>query len=101
MLTTLILVVGSVTVLVALLLVIVVIGIRQEPPMEELREHAPSLTAVLVRRLLGVYVRKPPLKPNAPKPKMLGGGEEVIAGVHGGASSRDAARRPRQGLLPA
>jgi hypothetical protein len=29
------------------------------------------------------------------------GGEEAIAGVHGGASSRDAARRPRQGLLPA
>jgi hypothetical protein len=35
MLTILILVVGSVTVLAVLLLVIVVIGIRQEPPMEE------------------------------------------------------------------
>ena len=69
MLTILILVVGSVTVFVLLLLVIVVIGIRQEPSMEELREQAPSLPAVFVRRLLGVYVRKPPLKPNA---QMLG-----------------------------
>ena len=59
MLTILILVVGSMTVLVVLLLVIVVIGIRQEPPTEELSEQAPSLTTVFVRRLLGVYVRKP------------------------------------------
>ena len=58
-----ILVVGSVTVLVVLLLVIVVIGIRQEPPMEELSEQAPSLTTVFVRRLLGVYVRKPDSPP--------------------------------------
>jgi hypothetical protein len=65
MLTILILVAGSTTVLVVLLLVIVIIGIHQEPPMEELREQAPSLTTVFVRRLLGVYVRKPPLKPNA------------------------------------
>jgi excisionase family DNA binding protein len=52
-----------------LLLAIVVIGIRQEPPTEELSQQAPSLTTVFVRRLLGVYVRKPPLKPNA---QMLG-----------------------------
>ena len=63
MLTLLILVVGSVTVLVMLLLVIVVIGIRQEPPTEELSEKAPSLTTVFVRRLLGVYVRKPDSPP--------------------------------------
>ena len=69
MLTILILVVGSATVLVVLLLVIVIIGIHQEPPMEELREQAPSLTTVFVRRLLGVYVCKPPLKPDA---QMLG-----------------------------
>jgi hypothetical protein len=56
MLTILILVVGSVTLLVALLLVIVVIGIRQEPSMEELREQPPGLMTVFVRRLLGVYV---------------------------------------------
>jgi excisionase family DNA binding protein len=68
MLTILILLVGSVTVLAVLLLIIVVIGIRQEPPMEELREQAPSLTTALVRHLLGVYVRKPPLEPNAPEP---------------------------------
>jgi hypothetical protein len=65
----LILAVGAVTVLFVLLLVIVVIGIRQEPLMEELREQAPSLTTVFVRRLLGVYVRKPPLGPNAPEPR--------------------------------
>jgi hypothetical protein len=65
MLTVLVLVVGSVTILVVLLLVIVVIGIRQEPPTEELSEQAPSLTTVFVRRLLGVYVRKPDLPPRA------------------------------------
>ena len=68
MLAILILVVGSVTVLAVLLLVTVVLGMRQEPPMEELREQAPSITTVFVHRLLGVYVRKPPLEPNAPEP---------------------------------
>ena len=58
MLTILILVVGSAAMLVVLLFLIVVIGIHQEPPMEELSEQAPSLTTVFVRRLLGVYVRK-------------------------------------------
>ena len=59
MLTTLIVAVGAVMVLVLILLVVVVIGIRQEPPSDELGKHAPSLIAALVRRLLGVYVRKP------------------------------------------
>jgi hypothetical protein len=59
MLSILIFVVGSGTVLILLLFVIVVIGIRQEPPMEELGEQAPGLTAAFVRRLLGAYVRRP------------------------------------------
>ena len=58
MLTILVLLIGSVSILAVLLLVIVVTGIRQEPPMEELSEQAPSLMAVFVRRFLGVYVRK-------------------------------------------
>jgi hypothetical protein len=63
MLTILILLIGSVSILVVLLLLIVVIGIRQEPPMEELSEQAPSHTTLFVRRLLGVYVRKPESSP--------------------------------------
>lgn len=56
---TILILAGSAAVIVVLLLVIVIIGIRQEPPMEELGEQAPSLIAAFVRRLLGVYVRKP------------------------------------------
>lgn len=56
--------IGSVTVLLVLLLVIVVIGIRQEPPSEELNEQPPSLIATFVRRLLGLYVRKPDSSPS-------------------------------------
>ena len=63
MLTILTLVAGAVTVLVVLLLFIVVIGIRQEPPTEVLSEQAPSLIAVFIRRLLGVYVRRPDSPP--------------------------------------
>jgi hypothetical protein len=59
MLTILILVVGSLAIFVVLLLLIVVIGIRQEPSMEELSGQTPSPVAAFVRRLLGVYVRKP------------------------------------------
>ena len=59
MLTILFLAVGGVMVLVLVLLAIVVVGIRQEPSADELHMQAPSLTAALVRRLLGVYVRKP------------------------------------------
>lgn len=64
MLTILVLFIGSLATLVMLLLVIVVIGIRQEPPAEELHEQAPSLVAAFVRRLLGTYVRKPDSLPN-------------------------------------
>ena len=82
---TILILIGSVTVLFALLLAIVVIGVRHEPQTEELSEQAPSLIAAFVRRLLGVYVRKPespaarrrprrsePLGPNAPDPGVLG-----------------------------
>jgi hypothetical protein len=57
MLTILLLMVGAVMLVV--LLAVVVVGIRQEPPGEELTVQAPSFIATLVRRLLGVYVRKP------------------------------------------
>ena len=59
MLAILLLGVGAVMVLVLVLLVIVVIGMRQEVPTEELSMQAPSLLAASIRRLLGVYVRKP------------------------------------------
>jgi hypothetical protein len=59
MLTILLLAVGTVMVLVLVLLAIVVIGMRQEPPTGELNRQAPSLFAASVRRVLGVYVRKP------------------------------------------
>ena len=59
MLTILVLSVGAVMVLVLVLLAIVVIGMRQEAPTEELDMRAPSLFAAWVRRTLGVYVRKP------------------------------------------
>ncbi len=59
MFTILILTVGAVMVLVLVLLAVVVIGIRQEPPADELSRQAPRAIAAWVRRLLGVYVRKP------------------------------------------
>lgn len=59
MLTALILVVFAAVVLVLVLLVVVVIAIRQEPRDIELDNVAPSLIAVMVRRLLGVYLRRP------------------------------------------
>ena len=59
MLTILFLAIGAVMVLVLVLLAVVVIGMRQEPSEDELRRQAPSLMAALVRRVLGVYVRKP------------------------------------------
>jgi hypothetical protein len=58
MLTILVLAVGVVMVLVLVLLAIVVIGMKQEPT-DELNMRAPNLFAALVRRMLGVYVRKP------------------------------------------
>jgi hypothetical protein len=59
MLTILLLAVGAVMALVLVLLAIVVIVMRQEPSTDELSTQAPGLFAALVRRMLGVYVRKP------------------------------------------
>ena len=67
MLTVLILVVFAVVVLVLILLVVVVVAIRQEPRDVEMSNVAPSLIAVVVRRLLGVYLRRP--TPSAPSRK--------------------------------
>ena len=59
MLTVLLLVAFAVVVLVLILLVVVVVAIRQEPRDAEMSNVAPSLIAVVVRRLLGVYLRRP------------------------------------------
>jgi heme/copper-type cytochrome/quinol oxidase subunit 2 len=59
MLAVLILVVFAVVVLVLILLAIVVVAIRQEPRDVEMSHVAPSLIAVMVRRLLGVSLRRP------------------------------------------
>ena len=45
--------------LVLVVLALVVVGIRQEPPAQELTGQVPRLIARLARRLLGVYVRRP------------------------------------------
>jgi hypothetical protein len=47
------------TALTAALLTVVVVGIKLEPPASELSTKAPNLTAAIVRRALGVSVRKP------------------------------------------
>ena len=59
MLTALILVVFAAVALVLIMLAVVVVAIRQEPRDVEMSNMAPSLIAVMVRRLLGVYVRRP------------------------------------------
>jgi hypothetical protein len=59
MLTILVLTVGAVMVLVLVLLTVVVAGIKQELPAQELKMQPPNVVAAWVRRLLGVYVRKP------------------------------------------
>jgi hypothetical protein len=59
MTTVLIPVVCAVVVLVLILLAVVVVAIRQEPRDAEMSNVAPSLTAAVVRRLLGVYLRRP------------------------------------------
>jgi len=45
--------------LVLVVLALVVVGIRQEPPAQELTGQVPRLIPRLARRLLGVYVRRP------------------------------------------
>ena len=61
MLTALIMVVIATValVLILILLAVVAVAIRQEPRDMELDNMAPSLIAVVVRRLLGVYLRRP------------------------------------------
>ena len=59
MLTALILVVFVAIALILIMLAVVVVAIRQEPRDTEMSNVAPSLIAVMVRRLLGVYVRRP------------------------------------------
>jgi len=59
MATVLLLVVFAAVVLALILLVVVAVAIRQEPRDVEISNVAPSLIAVVVRRLLGVYMRRP------------------------------------------
>ena len=59
MLTVVILIVAAVGVLVLVLLGVVVVAIRQEPRDAEMNDVAPSLMAVVVRRTLGVSLRRP------------------------------------------
>jgi len=59
MLTVLILVVLTAGALTLILLAVVVVAIRQESRDPQMSKVAPSVIAVVVRRLLGVYVRRP------------------------------------------
>jgi hypothetical protein len=59
MLAILYLLVGGTMILVLVVLAVVVVGIKQEPSATELSSQAPSALTAWVRRLLGVYVRKP------------------------------------------
>lgn len=59
MLTALVLIVLAAGALTLVLLAVVVVAIRQEPRDMEMNNVAPSLVAVMVRRLLGVYLRRP------------------------------------------
>lgn len=59
MLTALILIAFAGAVLVLILLAVVVAATRQEPRGVELNIMAPSVIAAMVRRALGVYVRRP------------------------------------------
>ena len=63
MLAILYLMVGGAMMLVLVVLAVVVVGIRQEPSAKELSSRAPNATTARVRRLLGVYVRKPDQPP--------------------------------------
>ncbi len=59
MLTVLILIIFAIATLILIVLAVVVAAIRQEPRDTEISNMAPSLIAGMVRRLLGVYVRRP------------------------------------------
>jgi uncharacterized membrane protein (Fun14 family) len=59
MLAVVLLVAVGVALISVLLLVMVVVGIRQEPPNSALNKRAQRPTAALTRHLLGVCVRRP------------------------------------------
>jgi excisionase family DNA binding protein len=59
MLTVVILIVFAAAGLVLVLLAVVVVAIRQEPRDVEMSSMAPSLVAIVVQRMLGVYLRRP------------------------------------------
>ena len=63
MLTFLLLAVGGVMVFVLVLLAVVAAAIKKEPQAQELTSQPPSAVTAWVRRLLGVYVRKPDQPP--------------------------------------
>ncbi len=63
MLTILLLAVGGLMVFVLVLLTVVVAAIKQEPQAQELTSQPPSAITAWVRRLLGVYVRRPDQPP--------------------------------------
>jgi hypothetical protein len=58
MLAALIWVVLAAIVLVLILLAVIVVGIRREPPRSELSDVAPSPFTAMIRRMLGLYVRR-------------------------------------------
>jgi hypothetical protein len=84
---TIVVLIVSVTISAVLLLVIVAVGIRREPPTEELSERASSLIAAFVRRLLGLHVRKPDSPPSLGR----GGEGRILARV---TRSPDPLRKP-------
>jgi hypothetical protein len=59
MLAILCLMIGGTMMLVLVVLAVVVVGIKQEASARELSSRAPNALTAWVRRLLGVYVRKP------------------------------------------
>jgi hypothetical protein len=63
MLTILLLAVGGIMVSVLVLLAVVAAAIKQEPQAQGLVSQPPSAITAWVRRLLGVYVRKPDQPP--------------------------------------
>jgi hypothetical protein len=63
MLAILYLVVGGIMAFVLVVLALVVVGIKQEPSAKQLPSQAPNALTAWVRRLLGVYVRKPEQPP--------------------------------------
>jgi hypothetical protein len=65
MLAILFLAVAGFMMIVLILLAVVVAGIKQEPPTQELTSRPPSAATAWVRRLLGVYVRKPDQPPTS------------------------------------